>query len=420
MSERNGGDGYRARTSDSGSFIVDAGGTILGFDERLEGLTGWSAAEVVGRERVEGRSLCVVDEGGRRRPLAFDVESLRRRSGVLPLELHVRCADGRLLDVEASAFRTPGAGDRVTVVIHRVLAATEGPADPAEPTDALTGLATRESFLERLDADLRVAARNARPLAVILADVDHLRKVGDRFGREAENGVLRKIAGILRATVRDEDLIARLGGDDFALVLSGIGRGSARQIAARLRSTVERFRFLHPGAPDGGLRLTLSLGAATFPADADGPSDLLARAEDALREARALGRNRVWCYTRRPRVPLRTPVYLDGSAPLLLGYTKDLSPSGLFVSTPAPIDIGMRCAISFPLPTSVGNVHVIGRVVRAVPLQDAALGRDLQVPGMGIEFERFGAEDRRAIESFLYENEARSVRPEDGRLSVAP
>ena len=420
MSVRGDGDGGRSRGSDSGSFIVDARGTILGFDERFERLTGWSAVDIVGRDRVDGRAVCAVDEGGRRRPLTFDVDALRRRAGVLPLELRLRCADGRLLDAEASAFRCSGAGDRVTVLVHRILAVVEAGADPQNPTDELTGLATRESFLERLEADLRNASRHARPLALVLADVDHLRRVGDRHGRDAEHGVLRKIAGILRATVREEDLIARLGGDDFAIVLSGIGRGSARQIAARLRSTVERFRFLQPGAPEGAVRLTLSLGAATFPADADGPAELLARAQDALAEARALGRNRVWCYTRRPRVPLRTPVFLDGNEPLLLGYSRDLSPSGVFVSTPAPIDIGMRCAISFPLPRAEGNVHVIGRVVRAVPLQDPALGRDLQVPGMGIEFERFGTEDRRAIERYLFENESRSTRPENAHFSVAP
>ena len=398
-------DAARDHGLDTGSFLIDDRGTIVGFDSRMERLTGWTASEVVGVR--SGSPVLASGPIGRILGDSLDVT--------------LRCKDGSLLEVEAGLARGAGRGGHAAVSVLRVVSRSEeGRLVPTTGRDPLTGLATRERFLERLGIELRVAAIGGRPLAVILADVDHLRKVGDRFGREAENAVLCKIAGILRATVRDEDLIARLGGDDFGLILSGIGRGSARQIAARLRSTVERFRFLHPGAPEGGLRLTLSLGAATFPADADGPADLLARAEDALREARELGRNRVWCYTRRPRVPLRTPVYLDGSEPLLLGYTKDLSPSGLFVSTPAPIEIGMRCAISFPLPNAVGNVHVIGRVVRAVPLQDAASGRDLQVPGMGVEFERFGAEDRRAIESFLYENESRSIRPEDGRLSVAP
>ena len=137
---------------------------------------------------------------------------------------------------------------------------------------------------------------------------------------------------------------------------------------------------------------------------------------EALDEARSLGRNRVWCYVRRPRVPVRTPVYLEGSSPLLLGYTQDLSPSGLFVATPAPIDVGMRCALSFPLPTRRGNVHVIGRVVRTVP--PIPKPPPSRAPGMGVEFERFGAEDRHAIEAYLHKNEGRTLRPEGARFSV--
>ena len=169
----------------------------------------------------------------------------------------------------------------------------------------------------------------------------------------------------------------------------------------------------HNGSSFG---VTLSLGAASYPTDADNEIDLLNRATEALDEARALGRNRVWCYMRRPRVPVRTPVYLEGSSPLLLGYTQDLSPSGLFVATAAPIDVDMRCALSFPLPTAQGKVHVIGRVVRTVPLRKGA--QDARAPGMGVEFERFGAEDRHAIEAYLYENESRTLRPEGLTFSV--
>ena len=163
--------------------------------------------------------------------------------------------------------------------------------------------------------------------------------------------------------------------------------------------------------------MTLSLGAASYPTDADNEIDLVNRATEALDEARSLGRNRVWCYMRRPRVPLRTPVYLEGASPLLLGFSQDLSPSGLFVATPAPIDVGMRCALSFPLPTAQGNVHVIGRVVRTVPLV-APAAMDVRSPGMGVEFERFGPEDRHAIEAYLYENESRTLRPEGRIFSV--
>ena len=75
------------------------------------------------------------------------------------------------------------------------------------------------------------------------------------------------------------------------------------------------------------------------------------------------------------------------------------------------------CALSFPLPTAQGNVHVIGRVVRTVPVLTAAAA-DVRSPGMGVEFERFGPEDRHAIEAYLYENESRTLRPEGRIFSV--
>ncbi len=387
---------------DGGSFLVDRQGTIVGFDGGMERLTGWTAADVVGRSA----GVPILLQGA----FAPDFEQ-----EVADIALLAR--DGTVLDLEVSVARCEGSGDRYTVTVGRVVARNEGGrVAPSAGRDPLTGLATRETFLERLGVEMREAAASGRPLAVVVADVDHLRKVADTRGREAAATVLRKLAGILRATVREDDLVARLADDDFAVILNGLGRGSARQVAARLRSTIERFRFTSTWDGDSSFSVTLSLGAASYPTDADNESDLLTRATEALEEARSLGRNRVWCYMRRPRVPLRTPVYLEGSSPLLLGYSQDLSPSGLFVATPAPIDVGMRCALSFPLPTAQGNVHVIGRVVRTVARHVAA--PEVRSAGMGVEFERFGAEDRHAIEAYLYENESRTLRPEGLSFSV--
>jgi diguanylate cyclase (GGDEF)-like protein len=387
---------------DTGSFLIDDQGTIVGFDNRMERLTGWTASEVVGVR--SGSPVLASGPIGR---ILGDC-----------LDLTLRCKDGSLIEVEAGLARGAGRGGHAAVSVLRVVARSEeGRVAPTTGRDPLTGLATRERFLERLGVELRAAAIGGRPLAVILADVDHLRKVADLHGAEAAATVLRKLAGVVRATVRDEDVVARIEDDDFALILPGLGRGSARQVAARLRSTVERFRFRVPEGDDRGIAITLSLGAASYPTDADNDGDLMARAREALGEARALGRNRVWCYTRRPRIPVRTPVYLDGATPLLLGYSQDLSPSGVFVATPAPIDVGMRCALSFPLPSAEGNVHVIGRVVRTVPLH-AGGGAETRAPGMGVEFEKFGSEDRRAIESYLFETDTPTLRPEGSAFSV--
>jgi diguanylate cyclase (GGDEF)-like protein len=374
----------RDRGALGGSFLVDAQGTIVGFDGAMERLTGWSAAEVVGRG---GGSPLLAGAP------AFD------GNGQETVDLTLRCRDGSLLEIEARVTRL---GETATVSVLRVTARGEdGKSLPLAGRDALTGLSGRAAFFERLAAELRAADAGGRTLAVIVADVDHLRKVADLHGAEAAATALRKLAGILRATVREQDMVARLEEDDFAVILPGLGRGSARQIAARIRSTVERFRFSPAGLGEASIGITLSLGGASYPTDADNETDLLARAREALDEARNLGRNRVWCYTRRPRVPLRTPVYLDGATPLLLGYSHDLSPSGLFVSTPAPIGVGMRCALSFPLPNTDGKVHVIGRVVRTVPIAEAG-AHEPRLPGMGVEFERFGPEDRRAIEQYLF------------------
>jgi uncharacterized protein (TIGR02266 family) len=338
----------------------------------------------------------------------------------IAVDLRLRCRDGATLDVEALATRLPGPGERVSVTVLRVLARTQSvtPIRDLDRVDPLTGLADRDAFGLRLSTDLRAAITTGQPLALILADVDHLRRVNDRLGRPAGDELLRKLAGILRATVREQDLVARLGEDEFAVLLPRAGRGDARQIAARLRSTVERFRFFAAQEDEKPVGVTLSLGAASYPADAESEIDLLERADEALNEARSMGRNRVWCYLRRPRVPVRVPVFFDGAESLLLGFTRDLSPSGLFVQTPSPVDIGMRCALAFPLPGLQGKVHVVGRVVRSVPSPPGTGASVRKMPGMGVEFEQFGPEDRQAIEAFLHLHESETERPETKALSV--
>ena len=331
----------------------------------------------------------------------------------------LNCADGRGLEVEASVERLDAPGERMLITARRVISRSAGHAvrDGLERVDPLTGLPHADLFHESLAMELDSATETAQPLAVIIADVDHLRKVNDGLGREAGDELLAKVADILRVSVPDETQVCRLHDDDFAILLPKAGRGTARQLAAGIRSTVERYPFFE-GEQGSERRITVSLGAASFPADAERPDDLLDRARDALDEARLMGRNRVWCYLRRPRVPLEVPVFFDGAESLLVGYTRDLSPSGVFVQTAAPIDIGMRCALAFPLPGREGKVHVIGRVVRTVPPELSA-DPVMRIPGMGVEFERFsGRTDRRAIESWIHRHEHESLRPETHPLST--
>jgi diguanylate cyclase (GGDEF)-like protein len=400
-------DAPAAHEGELGRFLVDGQGTLLGFDDGMELLTGWAAVEVVGARRSAG----VLRSGYR-----FWEGDLAEGGVAALVHLRLRCRDGRMLDVEAFSSPLQGAGARRIVRVQRVLALSPAPASEGAlgGCDPLTGLAGPEAFESRLEAEFRRSGP-LQPLALILADVDRLRRINDRLGRPAGDGVLAQVGAIVRTASAADDLIARIGDDDFAVLLPGAGRGDARRTAATLRSRVEQYPFFAPEQEAAGVKVTMSLGAASSPADADSAQDLLSRAREALDEARSFGRNRVWCYVRRPRVPLETPVYFDAAEPLLLGVARDLSPSGLFVHTPVPLDPGLVCALTFPLPGWEGNVHVLGRVVRTVSA--GGPGADGRDPGMGIEFEGFGAEERRAIDSYLFQHAEKTRRPETGLLS---
>jgi len=354
----------RSRRSDFGSFIVDRLGTILGLDRGVEVLTGWPAVEVVGRNKDLPRPA---ESSGDVRATRDDLPLYDGEIPAVPksraINLTLNCQDGRRMEVEAMTSPLPGPGDRILVRILRVVALSADDEVPAGRSrrDDLTGLLNRDAFRAQLALDLREATAAAKPLALILADVDHLRHVNDR-----------------RLFPRDSD-----------------------------------------GAES---RITLTLGAASFPTDAESGSDLMDRATEALNEARMMGRNRVWCYLRRPRIPVHVPVFFDGSEPLLVGYSRDLSPSGIFVQTSVPLDIGMRCAFNFSLPGHDDRVRVIGRIVRSIPPDmTSESNADVRIPGFGVEFERFGcAGDRTAIDAFLHGSESMTLRPENGILSVRP
>lgn len=401
-------DAQHPHDSGHGAFIVDGRGIVLGLDARTEALTGWSASDVVGKHKdLGGQPASGAKSLGSPPPSSFYEGSIPVPFDSDSFGLRLFRRDGRVLDVEALATRLAGAGERVGVNIVRIVSVSQRSGEPAvtETQDALTGLLNQPTFLERLGAVLDRSAAGGSPLALILADVDHMRRVNDQAGRKSGDEALCNLASMLRAETNKEDLLARLGDDDFAIALRDAGSREARETAGRLRATAGRFPFFGSRFGKDPIRLTLSFGAAAYPADAENATDLLDRAREALRQARAHGRDRVWCYARRPRTMLRAPVYLDGSEPLLVGIAKDLSPSGIFVQTPAPLRAGMRCALSFPLPGWEGNVHVIGRVVRAVPPRPIESAAGGPLSGMAIEFERFSPGDQVAVENFLHANE---------------
>jgi diguanylate cyclase (GGDEF)-like protein len=153
--------------------------------------------------------------------------------------------------------------------------------------DSLTETLNRRAF-ERLAAH-RVADKRSYPLALIAFDIDNFKSINDCYGHAAGDAVLRQFAAILRAAVREKDVVARIGGEEFVLLLQGVDDTFAYQIAERLRTVLESSRF---NEIDTTLRVTTSAGIARHrPGEAVGA--LLARADHLLYAAKRAGRNRV-------------------------------------------------------------------------------------------------------------------------------
>ncbi len=154
--------------------------------------------------------------------------------------------------------------------------------------DPLTGLGNRRLMEQRLPQLLAEAEQAGSPVAVAVIDLDHFKQVNDRFGHAAGDRVLVALADLLRSNTRGDDLLVRLGGEEFLVVLSGATPARAREVTERLRQQVEQHRW------DGvapGLRVTLSVGLASAP-----PYELGAlseAADDALYRAKQAGRNTV-------------------------------------------------------------------------------------------------------------------------------
>lgn len=157
-------------------------------------------------------------------------------------------------------------------------------------TDALTGLANRRWFVAELATEANRRSRSGRPVSLVAADLDDFKRVNDRHGHEVGDEVLRAFAGVLRATVRDIDTAARLGGEEFAILLPETDAEGAVVLAGRIRERLERLEI---DVPDGGcLSVTASFGVASCP-PADRVEDLPGAADEALYAAKSNGKNRV-------------------------------------------------------------------------------------------------------------------------------
>jgi diguanylate cyclase (GGDEF)-like protein len=155
--------------------------------------------------------------------------------------------------------------------------------------DSLTNLFNRHFMEIALDREFRRAVRQQKSVAVLMLDVDHFKQFNDTFGHEAGDIVLREVAETLRQNVRNEDIVCRYGGEEFVIILPEISEEDALERAELVRQMVSEMRVRYHG--DALREITISIGVALYPQNADSYEQIMRIADRALYQAKHQGRN---------------------------------------------------------------------------------------------------------------------------------
>jgi diguanylate cyclase (GGDEF)-like protein len=212
----------------------------------------------------------------------------------------IMSSKGRLLGTFAIYYRQPrypddetlqlisSAANLASIAIEHYQADQE--LERQAHTDFLTGVANRRYFMELAEAELNRALRYPEPFSLLMLDIDHFKLVNDSHGHKTGDRVLQRFAAILRETLREVDIVGRMGGEEFAAILPNTGMAEAWDAAERLRLAVAATEMQSDAG--SSLQITISVGVATL-FNENSIDTLMKRADDALYLAKNNGRNQV-------------------------------------------------------------------------------------------------------------------------------
>lgn len=268
---------------------LDGDDNILWASPSLFGALGW--------EPVEWEGKCVVDvladDAGRAQ---FYRDKLEMDRG-LPVvsRVRMRSKDGTLhwVETHAGPYRDENGTITGSISTFRVVdkeIAAEQLLERQAKTDALTGISNRREFDATAHREIARARRQGDTVSLLLMDIDSFKSINDAHGHMAGDRILKIVAGACASHLREIDLLARYGGDEFAILLPGTDLNGARVVAERIREALEQLVI----AVEGGrlLPLTVSLGVVELDDMPEDLDELVKRADDALYRAKQTGRNR--------------------------------------------------------------------------------------------------------------------------------
>ena len=273
-----------------GVYLIDARGNILTWNHGAELQTGLTHDEIVRQPYA-----ALFDDASRAAGLPGQILGFAKYHGHYSDEhWRRRGADGRFqalatLDIVCD---TQGTHTGFVEVVRDITAdrKREKALYTQATTDTLTGLPNRGHFTEKAEQEIERARRYGDPLSVAMLDVDHFKAVNDNYGHHIGDIALQHVAEVLRQSARKIDIIGRLGGEEFAMVLPRANTQPAIEFCGRTRIALYRSRVDSPAGP---LQISASIGVATLSREAPDLPSLLERADKALYKAKRHGRNRV-------------------------------------------------------------------------------------------------------------------------------